>query len=372
MPEQALITISTRHQSHYERLKSAEVKKFDVFLVQMEKDIRNKLTSVDITDFTRSRLERQLVQIDTLIRRSFKEYKAVWRESILSAAEYEAGFEIRSLGQVVDGVNFAMPSDSQITAAVFNTPLGDIGGSAGGSLLEPWLDDMTATEIKRVQGAIRMGYAQGETTGDIVRRIRGTKASGYSDGVLAITKRNAETVARTALQHAAQQARGEVWKANDSVIKRRKIVATLDSVTSAICRSLDGQEFPLDKGPVPPFHPNCRTGEVAVLDDKYKELSRGRTRSERDPETGKVGKVSADQAYYSWLKTQPADVQNSIIGPTRGKLLRNGGISSQRFAELQMGKNFQPLKTIERDGKLITPLQQMREMEPTAFMKAGL
>jgi SPP1 gp7 family putative phage head morphogenesis protein len=361
MAETALITIATRQQSHFERLKTAEVKKFDAFLVKMERDIRDKLTSVDITDFTRSRLERQLVQIDTLIRRSFKEYKEVWRESILSAAEYEAGFEIRSLGQVVDGVKYTMPSDNQITTAVFDTPLGDIGGAGGGSLLEPWFDDMTATEIKRVQGAIRMGYGQGETTGDIVRRIRGTKASGYSDGVLVITKRNAETVARTALQHAAQQARGEVWKQNEDVIKLVKWVSTLDSGTSPICASLDSQEYPLDKGPRPPAHPNCRSTMVAVLDGKYKELSRGRTRSKRDPVTGKIGKVNADQTYYGWLKTQPANVQDSIIGPTRGKLLRNGGISSQRFAELSLGKNFEPLT-----------LDQMRNLEPTAFTKAGL
>jgi SPP1 gp7 family putative phage head morphogenesis protein len=361
MPERSLITIATRHQSHYERLKSAEVKKFDSFLLQMEKGIRNKLTSADITNFTRSRMERQLVQIGTLMNRSFKEYKKVWRDSVLSAAEYEAGFEIRSLGQVVSGVNFSMPSDSQITAAVFNTPLGDIGGAGGGSLLEPWLDNMTVTEIKRVQGAIRMGYAQGETTADIVRRIRGTKAAGYSDGILAITKRNAETVARTALQHAAQQARGEVWKKNDSVIKRVKWISTLDSTTSITCRSLDGQEYSLDKGPRPPAHPDCRSSTVAVLDDKYKDLSRGRTRSERDPDTGKVGHASADQTYYGWLKTQPADVQNSIIGPTRGKLLRNGGISSQRFAELQLGKLNNPLT-----------LKEMRELDPVAFTKAGL
>jgi len=361
MADDALITIATRHQSHYERLKSSEVKKFDEFLVTMERDIRNKLTSQDITEFTRSRLEKKLKQIGTLMRGTFEEYKKVWRESVTDAADYEAGFEVRSLEKVVDDVEFAMPSDSQLTKAVFNTPLGDIGGPSGGSLLEPWFDDMTATEIKRVQGEIRLGYAQGETTSSIVRRIRGTKAANYADGALAITKRNADTITKTSLQHAAMQSRGEVWQKNDSVVKKRRIVATLDQRTSTICRSLDGQEFPLDKGPKPPFHPNCRTSETAVLADKYADLSRGRTRAERDPETGDIGRVSANKSYYEWLKTQPAKVQNSIIGPTRGKLLRKGDISAERFSELQLGKNFEPLT-----------LDQMRKIEPTAFDKAGL
>jgi SPP1 gp7 family putative phage head morphogenesis protein len=347
--------------SHYERLKSHEVKKFDDFLKQMDRDLRLKLSALDIPDMTRSKIETQIKQIGTLLNGTYDEYKKVWAESITDASIYEAGFEGRSLSQVVEGVNFKLPSDSQITAAVFNTPLGDIGGAAGGSLLEPYFDDMSATSIKRIQGAVRVGYAEGQTTQQIIRRIRGTKAANFSDGLLAISKRDAETITRTALQHAAQQARNEVWKKNESVIARVRIVATLDMKTSEICRSLDGQEFPIDSGPRPPFHPRCRTGTTAVLNKKYEDLSLSRTRSQRDPKTGKIGRTSEKTTYYDWLKRQPASVQNSIIGPTRGKLLRNGGLSSGRFAELQLGKNFEPLT-----------LPEMEKLEPTAFEKAGL
>ena len=361
MPEQALITVATRHQSHYERLKSHEVAKFDDFLRQMDRDIRLKLSAIDITELSRAKMESQIRQIGVLLNGSYDDYKKVWIESINDASIYEAGFEQRSLAQVVDGVNFRLPSDSQITAAVFNTPLGDIGGASGGSLLEAFFDDMTKTEVKRIQGAIRSGYAQGETTTAIIRKIRGTKAAGFNDGMLAISKRNAEAVTRTALQHAASQARNEVWVRNSKVVKRVKWTSTLDSKTSTICRSLDGQEFPIDSGPRPPAHVNCRSSTVAVLADKYKDLARGRTRAQRDPETGKIGRTSATTTYYDWLKRQPASVQNSIIGPTRGKLLRNGGISSQRFAELNLGKDFQPLD-----------LKEMRKLDSVAFTTAGL
>ena len=361
MPSPALIEIATRHASHYERLKSSEVKKFDDFLVQMDKDLRLKLTGLDIQSLTRAKVEVQIRQINKLLTGTYDDYKKVWTDSVTEAGLYEADFEGRSLSQVVDGVNFKLPSDSQITAAVFNTPLGDIGGIAGGSLLDTFFNDMTASEVKRIEGAIRSGYAQGETTQNIIRKIRGTKAVNYADGLLAISKRNAETITRTALQHAASQARGEVWKKNESVISKVRIDATLDSRTSTICRSLDGQEYPIDSGPRPPFHPNCRTTTSAVLTKKYADLSKGRTRAARDPETGKIKKVNAKSTYYSWLKGQPASVQDSIIGPARGKLLRNGGISAERFSELQLGKNFEPLN-----------LEQMRQLDPIAFDKAGL
>jgi hypothetical protein len=71
--------------------------------------------------------------------------------------------------------------------------------------------------------------------------------------------------------------------------------------------------------------------------------------------------VPASQSYYAWLKTQPAAFQDSVIGPTRGALFRRGGLSAQRFAELQLGKNFKPID-----------LDAMRKLEPVAFERAGI
>ena len=361
MAEEALITIATRHQSHYERLKSAEVKKFDAFLKQMDKDLRLQLSGLDIQSLTRAKIESQIRQINKLLSGSYDKYKKVWVNSINDASVYEAGFEHRSLSMVVDGVNFRLPSDSQITAAVFNTPLGDIGGASGGSLLESFFASLKAAEIKRIEGAIRLGYVEGQTTADIIRKIRGTRAASFNDGLLAISKRNTEAIVRTSLQHAAMQARNEVWKRNSRVVDKVKWSSTLDSRTSTTCRSLDGKEFPIDRGPRPPAHVNCRSSTVAVLNDEYAELSKGRTRAMRDPKTGKIGRVDADLSYYDWLKQQDRDFIESVIGPSRTDLLLDGKISSERFAELNLGKYFEPLT-----------LDEMRKLEPIAFDNAGL
>jgi len=361
MAEEALITIATRHQSHYERLKSAEVKRFDKFLKQMNKDLRFNLSVLDVQSLSRVKMESQIRQIGILLNGSYDDYKRIWIDSIKDASIYEAKFEQQSLSKVLSGVNFRLPSDSQITAAVFNTPLLDIQGPDQGILLDGYFKKMSNHSIASIQNKIRMGYAQGMTTQNIIKEIRGQFVKGTGVDALRVAKSHAETVARTALQHASNQARNEVWKRNSNVIARVRISATLDKITSVQCRSLDGQEYPIDSGPRPPFHPRCRTTTTAVLADEYKEISKGRTRAQRDPETGKIGRTSAETSYYDWLKRQPASVQNSIIGPTRGKLLRNGGISSNRFAELQLGKNFEPLT-----------LDEMRKLEPIAFEKAGL
>lgn len=371
--QESLTLITTRHSIHFERLKTTEVKKFDDFLKNMDKDIRNQLnTGTDITELSRSKMEAQLKLIGSLLNDSFSEYEKVWRQSVRETSIYEAGFEKRALEKVVDGVNFQLPSDYQIQAAVFAQPIGDIGGVATGSLLAPYFKNITDAQIAKIQGAIRIGYSEGQTTNEIIRRIRGTRAAGFSDGIISGTYRAVEGMTRTALQHAAQTARESVWEKNDDVIKAVRILSTIDKKTSKICRLLDGKEFPVGKGQRPPFHINCRTTTVAVLKKEYAELSRGRRRKARDPNTGKVENISANQTYYDWLKKQPASFQDSVVGKTRGKLLRDGGLSAERFTELQLNKNFQPLETITKNGKKITPLEQMRQLEPLAFEKAGL
>ena len=343
----------------YERLKSHEVAKFDSFLKEMDRDIRDILTRTDPT--TTRKLNAQLKLIDKSLNGTFKEYQKVWNDSTKSLSVYEADFEHRSLGTVIEGVSFTLPSEAQITAAVFTAPLGNIGGKYSGALIEDMYKGFSADETQRIKGVIRSGYVEGLTTGQVLKRVRGTKAASFRDGALAQTKRAQETITRTALQHASSQARNDVWDANKEVINKVKWSSTLDSRTSQTCASLDGQEFPLDKGPRPPIHMRCRSTTVAVLRKGLEFLQEGGTRSTRSPATGKVGKTSADQTYYGWLKKQPASVQNSIIGPTRGKLLRNGGLTSERFAELNVGKDFKPVT-----------LDQMREMDAVAFEKAGL
>jgi len=94
---------------------------------------------------------------------------------------------------------------------------------------------------------------------------------------------------------------------------------------------------------------------VAEVDPKYDFLDEGATRSSAS------GYVDGDLTYYEWLKTQPEAFQDSAIGPTRGKLLRDGGLTAEEFARLNLGRNFEPLT-----------LEEMRKLEPTAFQRAGI
>ena len=226
-------------------------------------------------------------------------------------------------------------------------------------MLEPWLQGWTDDSIEYVNGVIQQGYYQGKNTAEIVRSLRGTSKMRGQDGTLAQIDRANTVLVRTAVQHSAQVARETFFKANDDIVLGLEWVSTLDSRVTIQCASLDGKRFPLDSGPRPPLHPQCRSTTIAVLDPAFDMLDEGATRASKGADGGE--QVSASQNYYEWLKTQPDAFQDVALGPTRGELFRKGGLSAERFAELNLGKNFEPLT-----------LEQMKALEPVAFARAGL
>lgn len=86
-------------------------------------------------------------------------------------------------------------------------------------------------------------------------------------------------------------------------VEQYEIVATLDSHTSDICRSLDGKHFPMkDYQPgvtAPPFHVYCRSTTVPYFDEQFDVGER----AARDEETGKTYYIPDDMNYQEWKET---------------------------------------------------------------------
>ncbi|AIC20583.1 head morphogenesis protein [Pseudomonas chlororaphis] len=357
---QAILDATIRHAVFLEQLKSGEVAKFAPFLKEIDRSIRERLASADLTDYTIQRLERLLSEVDSLLLGIFSRYSEQLNLDLVDIANYEAEFEATSLTRAAPvGVSFdaAVPGAAVIRTAMLTNPL-SVRGADGGKLLKSFIDGFTATERQRLTGAIRQGFFEGQTNFQIIKNIRGTKALKYNDGILATTNRNASAIVRTAVQHVATQARMETLKANSDVVQSVEWVSTLDSKTTAQCRTLDKRRFKLTEGPRPPIHINCRSTVVAVT--RFSALfAKDATRASIGD--GGAQQVRADLSYYDWLKQQPAAFQDKAIGPVRAKLFREGGLSVERFAELQLDRNFAPLT-----------LAQMKALEPLAFERAGI
>lgn len=353
-----LVEIATRHAIHLEGVKTRYAREFERFLEAMQDDILARLAKADPSSITAARLERLLKAVNDTLSEGFGDYEKVWREQLKELGAYEAEFEVKALQQLGMDARWTLPTPNQIFAAAFVEPL-SVEGPDGGKLLASFYKTWTDRNRTRIVNAIRLAAAQGQSTDDLVRRIRGTRAAKYRDGLIEATRRDVTMMTRTALQHIAIQSREVVWDANRQVIRAVEWVSVLDSRTSPMCRSLDGRIFDRKKGPRPPIHVGCRSTVVPVLKGRLRELQGGGERFARD-EDGPT-RVSADLSYYEWLKRQPAAFQDSVIGPTRGKLLRDGGLTAERFGELQLDKKFR-----ERT------LDELRELEPLAFERAGI
>lgn len=86
-------------------------------------------------------------------------------------------------------------------------------------------------------------------------------------------------------------------------VEQYEIVATLDSHTSDICRSLDGKHFPMKDYQsgmtAPPFHVYCRSTTVPYFDEQF-DIGE---RAARDEETGKTYYIPDDMNYQEWKET---------------------------------------------------------------------
>lgn len=357
MSKRALITIATRHQVLLERLKARQAQDFTSVLPKLEKaivDVVNATRLSRMSELKRRELDTLLTELraqqEVYIQRNNEAFLARMREF----AGYESGFEARTLETGLAGalkrLSLVVPTSEQAYRAALQSPL-----SATGQLLRPFVESWGQRHLQGVDGAVRRAWGEGRTVQQLVQEIRGTRALNYRDGLVDVSRRQAEAVARTSVQHVASAARNVTWERNSDVVQGYVWVSTLDARTTTACRSLDGKTFKLGQGPKPPLHINCRSTTIADVGRQYDFLDEGAMR------VAKGGTVPADMSYYDWLKTQPASFQDVALGPSRGKLFRDGGLSADRFAALNLNRNFEPLT-----------LDEMRALEPEAFKRAGL
>ena len=158
------------------------------------------MLQTELTEFAEARLNAMLIEVRRLRAAAIQAVDADVRPDLDGLSQVEATWEAGAMGAAIP-VDIALNTVSPAALrAVVASPINGIP-------LQGWWDRLAASDAQRIEQQLRLGILQGETTDQIVRRIRGTKAAGYSDGVLAITKRDAETVVRTAANYVSTGAR---------------------------------------------------------------------------------------------------------------------------------------------------------------------
>lgn len=351
------IDLANRQQVYLERLKAGQVSNWNRVHGELRRRVRTVLAALevsDLQDLTRKELEKALFGLRSAMMEVTAPAMDAFASELPGLADYAANLEITGLRSLVaNPPRFNAPTAKLAYQAALESPV-----QASGEMVLQMVKGWPVTDAERVSKLVRKGWAQNMSLMDMIREACGTKANNYEDGFLDVSRRHAGTVINTSMQHVANAARMDVWERNGDLIERYQWLSTLDRRTTVQCQALDGRTFEAGKGPMPPLHPNCRSTTVAVLPPEFDFLDKGATRASGGP---KPGYVDADQTYYDWLKTQPADFQDVALGAKRAKLFRDGGLPADKFAELNLGRNFEPLT-----------LEEMRKIEPEAFKRAGL
>ncbi|MEE4462247.1 hypothetical protein V2S84_08955, partial [Azotobacter chroococcum] len=191
--------------------------------------------------FTVERLELLLESVRDLNASAYSAVLGELETELQALAEYEAGYQLQLFEEVIPEpvqVRFPIASvtPAQVYAAAMSRPF-------QGRLLRDWASQIEAGRMAKIREAVRVGYLEGETASQIVRRIRGTRDEKYADGILQRPRRDLMAVVQTAIGHTASVAREQFVEANQDIIKAERWVSTLDNRTSAQCRIRDRLQY---------------------------------------------------------------------------------------------------------------------------------
>jgi len=325
---------TVRHAHYLERHKASVIKK----IVAMMNNSNDEMYSM----MYKARVEKlKRRELDKLLFRLRKHIKAGY-EPVIETLDSEirdlAGHETRWQKKIIDGItpvelDWEAPSEEQIYAAAKARPF-------EGLLLQDWYNGLPDGHFRRVKSTIMQGYVEGQTTDEIVQQMQQ-----FTQGR---SRRAAETAARTALTHTSNVARNESYRRNRRVIRAVEWVSTLDGRTTAVCRARDGKTWPVDEGPRPPAHPACRSTTIPVVKSLRELGIKADTKDVKTTRASMNGQVSSELNYDRWLRKQPKQFQEDVLGREKAKLFR-AGLKMDRFVD-DGGREF-TLKEIEQREK---------------------
>lgn len=387
-----------RHQVRLQRLGAGLKRRIAAELNRTEPELRDLIerrletlaargVGVDVTTpGSLRRLEALMKAVEGLRSAAIGDAVDVLREEMLGLTREEAKFTVMQIDRASPVVvDLALPAVETLRALVSRSPF-------QGQTLADWAAKVEADDLHRIDSAVRSGLVQGLDSQEIGRSIVGTARLAGTDGVTQITRNNAVAIARTAVNFYSNAAKQEVYGENSDVIEEELFVATLDDRTTEECAANDGETYPVGEGPVPPLHWQCRSLRVAVLSKEalgtrpmkeateadavkaYAEENdlQGTFASREDLPHGhkgsfddfsrayvrdRTGVTPAATTYSEFLRDQTKAFQEEVLGATKAKLFRDGGLELNRF--------------VDRQGNTLT-LDQLSRKYRDAFVSAGL
>jgi SPP1 gp7 family putative phage head morphogenesis protein len=328
--------IDLDHYSNY------EVRRIVSFLNgTMEPEIVRQLQKYAGKDWTVRRLTALRAAVHAIISAGYRQMRSDVKADLRELARIESQWNKAMLSGLV-------PVEVSLVAPPLAVLRGMIRQAAiDGRFVSEWLGDLEPATLARVNRALMIGVTMGEGVDQIVRRIAGTRANQYRDGVLERSRRDLEAIVRTAVSGVSNNVRHETYRASRQVIKAVMFVATLDTATCIVCGHLDGNTYDIDEGPRPPIHGNCRCTTSPVL-KSWQELGIALREASAGTRASMDGQVPATVKFGDWLRRRSAAEQDRILGQTRGRLYRSGQVRFRDFVDARDNTRLLTLAQLEQ------------------------
>lgn len=192
------------------------------------------------------------------------------------------------------------------------------------------LKDFTRSTLSQITLLMKRAYAENWTTEQLITAIRGTPSLGFKDGLARRIMNQYKTVVRTMMQHIQAFIDYEVGRL---LYDRYQWLSTLDSVTTAICRSRHLKIYSYGKGPRPPAHHNCRSKIVGMAGNLANQTAR---------------------TFYEWLRGQPDEFLKAALTGKEYAAIKNKTARADDFKAFRNSRRLTP----EQFGKRV-PLMQL-------------
>lgn len=314
------------------KLEAHEQKTIISKIKKMEKDLLNSLRDIDPTasKTQAKRLERTkeaIAQSKIITETYYKEIKNYHQGQLTEIAKFNNVHIANEINSIMGVKTFkTLMTTNQIKTLVNDEII------MGEKLNEFW-SRQSSDVVRRYRNELQLGILSNDTFNQLERRIRGTRETGFRDGIMQVPNNQARTYIRTSIQDVANSARMQTYQDNSDVLEGIEWIATLDLRTSVICIGLDGKKWTLpDYKPIkhsyaypgPIGHPNCRSTQLPVI--KGIDNSGG-TRASM------IGQVSEKIKYEDWLKNPPKRMLEEA-----GRLEGMGrAMTTEEFQNMKLG-----------------------------------
>lgn len=353
--KQFLVDAATRHSVFVQRFAGGQAKKTLAYIKKLQTQLAGRIADENLTDFSSQRAKAMYNDLSELTKAMYRKMGLEIQEDMIEFAKYEVEFTGVLADESMRVVDFNLPSNDMIEAAIKTNPMSVAPGVPKdppytiGTALRKF---ETAKALQVVQ-TVKDGVVLGRTSQQIIKDLKNVVGN--------IQRHNAEALVRTITNHVATTARMTTLKENADVLEGYQVVATLDNLTTLICAGLDGKIFPMNAVRWPPFHWNCRSTLIPVVKKKFgfgAEITGDR------PSVGDKGvqEVGTNTTFGGWLKDQNATFKKEYFskfpdGESKYKLFEKGGLPIESFTDAK--------------GAMLT-LKQLKAVDKIAFEKAGI